>query len=62
MQTTAFLIWKGQNRKSQKLEFRLKTISKSLRFSEAILISFVILNNEKPHFVIRNSVHEIHGG
>ena len=23
MQTTAYLIWKGQNQKSQKLEFRL---------------------------------------
>ena len=25
MQTTAYLIWKGQNRKSQKLEFMLKS-------------------------------------
>ena len=25
MQNTAYLIWKGQNRKSQKLEFRLKS-------------------------------------
>ena len=55
MQNTAFLIWKGQNWKSQKLEFRLKIISKSLRFSEAILISFVMLNNEKRHFVIRKA-------
>ena len=36
MQNTAFLIWKGQNRKSQKMVFWLKIISKSLRFSEAI--------------------------
>ena len=55
MQNTAYLIWKGQNRKSQKLELRPKIIRKSLRYSEAILISFVMLNNEKRHFVIRNA-------
>ena len=49
------------NLKSQKLEFRLKIISKSVRFSEAILISFVMLYNEKRRFVIKK-LHEIHVG
>ena len=49
MQNTAYLILKGQNRKSQKLEFTL-----SLHFSEASLISFGVLNNGKLHCVIRN--------
>ena len=39
---------KGQIRKSQKLEF-------SLHYSEVILISFVMLNYGKRHFVIRNA-------
>ena len=55
MQITAYLILKGRNRKSQKLEFKLKMIWKSLRFSEAILISFAMLNNEKRHFVLNNA-------
>ena len=41
MQNTALLIRKGQNRKSQKMEFRLKS---------AILISFVMLNEEPMSF------------
>ena len=37
MQNTAYLIWKGQNRKSQNMEFS----------SEVILISFIMLKNTK---------------
>ena len=55
MQKTAYLIWKGQNRKSQKLKFIIKPAFQWGNFNficrEAILISFVILNNEKRHFV-----------
>ena len=39
----------------KKLEFRLKVTWKSLRFSEAILMSFAMLNNKKTHFVLNNA-------
>ena len=45
MKNIAYLIWKGQNWKSQKLDY----LGLSLHFSEAILISLVMLNNEKRH-------------
>ena len=42
---------KGSKSEVTKLEFRLS----DLHFSEAILISFVMLNNGKRHFVKRNA-------
>ena len=48
MQYTAFSIQKGQNRKSQKLEFRLKF---------AFLLSFVMPN--KRHFVMKFMIGQI---
>ena len=52
MQNTVYLICKGQHRKSQNLESNLGS---SLCFSEAVLISFVMLNNKKKSFDMRNS-------
>ena len=55
MQNTANLIWKGQNRKSQK-----SNLGSILCFSKVILISFVMLNNKTTSsFGIK--MHEIHG-
>ena len=45
---------KGSISRVTKLEFRPKIILKSLRFSEAILISFVMMNDEKHHFYNKN--------
>ena len=39
------------------MEFRFKIIWKNLCFTEAILVSFLMLKNEKRHFVIRNALN-----
>ena len=51
MQNTAYLIWKAWNWKSQNW-----SLGSSMCFSEAVLISFVMLNNtNKKSFGIRNA-------